>query len=50
VRDTGGGVYHIEGSAHPDLAGIGLVIAIVHRPDGRRAFGATPVSLGNPRG
>jgi hypothetical protein len=50
VRDLGGGVYHIEGSPHRDLTGTGLVIAIVHRPDGRRAFGAAPVSFGNPRG
>jgi hypothetical protein len=50
VRDLGDGVYDIAGTGHRDLSGAGLVIAVVHRPDGRRAFGAVPVSFGEPRG
>jgi hypothetical protein len=48
VRDLGGGVYQIDATGHAQITGAGLVIAIVQRPDGRRAFGAVPVTLGAP--
>jgi hypothetical protein len=48
VRDLGGGVYDIEATAHPEITGSGLLVATVVRPDGRRAFGAIPVTLATP--
>jgi hypothetical protein len=47
VQDLGGGAYRVE-NANPDLAGPGLVVAILTRPDGRRAFGAVPVTFRSP--
>jgi hypothetical protein len=47
VQDLGAGMYRL-GNANPDLAGSGLVVAILTRPDGRRAFGAVPVTFRSP--
>jgi hypothetical protein len=45
VQDLGGGAYRVE-NRNPGLTGAGLVVAILTRPDGRRAFGAVPVTFG----
>jgi hypothetical protein len=45
VRNLGGGLYQIDSSGHPDMTGPSLLIVIVDRPDGRRAFGAVPVTF-----
>lgn len=47
VQDLGGGAYRVE-NASPGLAGAGLIVAILTRPDGRRAFGAVPVTFRSP--
>jgi hypothetical protein len=47
VQDLGGGAYRLE-NPNPGLSGTGLVVAILTRPDGRRAFGAVPVTFRSP--
>jgi hypothetical protein len=48
VRNLGDGLYQIDSSGHRDMTGPILLVVIVDRPDGRRAFGAVPVSFGTP--
>ena len=43
--DLGGGLYQIDSAGHANVTGPGLLVVIVDRPDGRRAFGAVPVTF-----
>jgi hypothetical protein len=45
VRDLGDGLYQIDSFGHSTVTGPGLLVVIVQRPDGRRAFGAAPVTF-----